>query len=159
MSILTANFSSDIRDMMNKFVDSIQEQGFGVMGRDQILKTCLILTESNHVFALRNFSKSNISKIESNWEEITKQIYTALSLIAEYVYAGRLSSAYIITTIGFYLYKNKRLLNSDREEILRFIQISQIKSYFTTSLDSKLDIIVRAIKNCNFWSVSIRRNC
>ena len=68
MSILTANFSSDIRDLMNKLVDSLSDQGFAGMGRDQVLKTCLILTESQHIFALKNFSKANIHKIEINWQ-------------------------------------------------------------------------------------------
>ena len=62
MSILTANFSSDIRDLMTIFVDSVKDEGFGVMGRDQILKTCLLITESNHIFKLKNFSKTNINK-------------------------------------------------------------------------------------------------
>lgn len=60
MSILTANFSSDIRDNMNKLVDSIRDSGFNCFGRDQVLKTCLILIDANHKFQLKNFSKNNI---------------------------------------------------------------------------------------------------
>lgn len=101
MSILTANFSSDIRDLMNKFVDSVREQGFGVMGRDQVLKTCLLLTESNHIFKLNNFSKGNINKIEENWEKITETIYKAINVLKEFGYANRLSSAYILSVIAY----------------------------------------------------------
>jgi len=147
MSILTANFSSDIRDLMNKLVDTVEDEGFGVMGRDQILKTCLILTESNHIFALKNFSKANIHKIENNWEEITIQIYNALKLLVKAGYRNRLSSAYIITSIAFYLFKYKNVTDEDVEEITNFIRLAQIKSYFTTSLDNKLEIVAKAIRN------------
>lgn len=147
MSILTANFSSDIRDLMNKFVDSLDDEGFGVMGRDQVLKTCLILTESQHIFALKNFSKSNIHKIEDNWEEITNQIYKAVNLLIEFGYRNRLTSAYIISTISFYLFKYKTISELDKIEMLKFVRLAQIKSYFTTSLDNKLEIVAKAIKN------------
>lgn len=147
MSILTANFSSDIRDMMNKLVDSLSEQGFGVIGRDQILKTCLILTESPHIFALKNFSKANIFKIENNWQEITNQIYAAIKLLSEFGYRNRLTSAYIVSVIAFYLFKNKSVSEDDKSEIVKFVRLAQIKSYFTTSLDNKIEIVAKAIKN------------
>lgn len=149
MSILTANFSYDIRDLMNKLVDSLMEQGFGVMSRDQVLKTCLILTECQHIFALKNFSKTNIQKIETNWGEITSQIYAAISLLKEFGYRNRLTSAYIISSIAFYLFKYKNITEDDKMEMLKFVRIAQIKSYFTTSLDNKLDTVAKAIKNNN----------
>jgi uncharacterized protein with ParB-like and HNH nuclease domain len=149
MSILTANFSSDIRDLMNKLVDSLSDQGFGGMGRDQVLKTCLMLTESQHIFALKNFSKTNIHKIEDNWEEITNQIYSAINLLKEFGYRNRLTSAYIISTIAFYLFKYKNISTDDKIEMLKFVRLAQIKSYFTTSLDNKLEIVAKAIKNNN----------
>lgn len=156
MSILTANFSSDIRDLMNKLVDSLNDRGFGGMGRDQVLKTCLMLTESNHIFALRNFSKSNIHKIEENWEEITNQIYNAVNLLKEFGYRNRLTSAYIISAIAFHLFKYKSISEDDKVEMLKFVRFAQIKSYFTTSLDGKLEIVAKAIKNnTSFKNVNI----
>ncbi len=156
MSILTANFSYDIRDLMNKLVDSLNEQGFGGMGRDQVLKTCLILTESQHIFALKNFSKTNIRKIEENWEEITNQIYAAIQLLKEFGFRKSLSSAYIVSAIAFYLFRYKNITNEDKVELLRFVRFAQIKSYFTTSLDNKLEIVVKSIKNNNsFKDVNI----
>jgi len=149
MSILTANFSSDIRDLMNKFVDSLDDEGFSGMGRDQVLKTCLMLTESQHIFAIKNFSKSNIHKIEDNWEEITTQIYKAVNLLIEFGYRNRLTSAYIISTISFYLFKYKNISENDKAEMLKFVRLAQIKSYFTTSLDNKIEIVAKAIKNNN----------
>lgn len=149
MSILTANFSSDIRDLMNKLVDSLRDQGFGLMGRDQILKTCLVLTESNPAFLLKNFSKSNIHKIEDNWVAITDQIFKAINLLKAFGYRDRLSSAYIITSLALYLLKSADISENDKQEMLVFVRAAQIKSYFTSSLDSKLEIVSRAIRKCN----------
>ncbi|WP_367704195.1 DUF262 domain-containing protein, partial [Helicobacter pylori] len=47
MSILTASFSSDIREKMHELVDALKDKGFSNMGQDQVLKTCLLLVGSN----------------------------------------------------------------------------------------------------------------
>ncbi|MDU1893057.1 MAG: DUF262 domain-containing protein [Dysgonomonas sp.] len=146
MSILTANFSSDIRDLMNKFVDSIRDQGFGVMGRDQVLKTCLLLTNSNHIFQLKNFSKSNINKIEVNWEKITEAIFKAVSLLQEFGYTNRLSSAYILSVVAYFILKKEQITQSDKNEMLCFVRNAQITSYFTTSLDGKLEVVAKILR-------------
>jgi len=155
MSILTANFSSDIRDLMNKFVDSIKDQGFRVMGRDQILKTCLLLTESNHIFQLKNFSKTNINKIENNWEEITSSIFSAINMLKEFGYTNRLSSGYILSIVAFYLYRNSVVSADDKAEIVRFVRNAQITSYFTTSLDGKLEVVAKILRKAsNFKEIN-----
>lgn len=147
MSILTANFSSDIRDLMNKFVDSVRDQGFGVMGRDQVLKTCLLLTESNHIFQLKNFSKSNINKIEDNWVKITEMIFKAIKLLQEFGYTNRLSSAYILSIVAYYIFRNENYSQDDKEQMLNFVRNAQITSYFTTSLDGKLEVAAKTLRD------------
>lgn len=149
MSILTANFSSDIRDLMNSFVDEIQEEGFNIMSRDQVLKTCFLLTESNHIFQLKNFNKNNINKIETNWTSITSAIFRAVTLLQEFGYRKRLSSAYILATLAYYFYKKSSITQEDKEEMLRFVRNAQITSYFSTSLDNTLTIVADIIKDSN----------
>ena len=150
MSILTANFSSDIRTLMIELVDNLQNSGFGVMGRDQILKTCLLLTGCNHVFKLENFSKTNISKIETDWSRITECILDAALIAEDCGYANNLSSGYILTTIALYLYiKNLRagkVSVDDRREIWKFIRNAQITAYFSATLDSKLGIAANTMR-------------
>jgi len=147
MSILTANFSTDIRDLMNKFVDSIREQGFGVMSRDQILKTCLLLTDNNHIFQLKNFSKSNINKIETNWDKITETIFNAVKILQEFGYRDKLSSAYILSVIAYFIFRNGDYSQTDKDEMLKFVRNAQITSYFTTSLDGKLEVVAKVLRD------------
>lgn len=65
MSILTASFSSDIREKMNELVDALKDKGFSNMERDQVLKTCLFLVGSNTEFKLKNFNKPNIKNLKT----------------------------------------------------------------------------------------------
>lgn len=149
MSILTANFSSDIRSLMNGFVDSIKNLGFGCFGRDQVLKTCLILTGANHIFNLKNFKKANIREIENRWYDITDKILSATKILRDCGYANQLSSGYVISVIALYLFKNSICLNAinneDRAEMWSFIRAAQIQSYFSTALDSKLTTVIEVM--------------
>ncbi len=93
MSILTASFSSDIREKMNELVDALKDKGFPNVEQDQVLKTCLLLIGKDTTFELKNFNKNNIKEIEENWEKITESIYNAAELLETFGYAGHLSSA------------------------------------------------------------------
>lgn len=155
MSILTANFSSDIRDVMNTFVDNIRLEGFGCLGRDQVLKTCFILSGINHKFVLKNFSKQNISKIESEWTTITEKILDAIHIIKDFGYSGQLSSGYIITTIALYLHNRSLSYNdinksvSEKNEMWKFVRNAQITSFFSSSHDWKLSSIIEVMSSCD----------
>ncbi len=64
MSILTASFSSDIREKMNELVDALKLKGFPNVEQDQVLKTCLLLIGKDTTFELKNFNKNNVKEIE-----------------------------------------------------------------------------------------------
>ena len=152
MSILTATFTSDIRHQMNECVDRLKEVGFKVMERDAVLKTCLLLTGSNPRFQLRNFNKGNIRKIENEWGEITNAIYKAVELLTEFGYSGRLSSAYILSIVAYYIFKQGEPEPEDKPEILRFVRNAQIKGYFSASLDAKLASVANILRDQNVRS-------
>ncbi len=146
MSILTASFSSDIREKMNELVDNLKDKGFSNMKQDQALKTCLLLVGSNTEFKLKNFNKPNIKKIEDNWEKITESIYNAAKLLENFGYAGYLGSAYILSTLAYFYFLNPKMDKNDEEQALKFIRNAQITSYFTSSTDTKLSAIAHSIK-------------
>ncbi|MCQ2947623.1 DUF262 domain-containing HNH endonuclease family protein [Helicobacter pylori] len=146
MSILTASFSSDIREKMNELVDALKEKGFSNMGQDQVLKTCLLLIGKDTTFELKNFNKKNIKEIEENWEKITESIYEAAKLLKNFGYAGYLGSAYILSTLAYFYFLNSKMNENDKEQALKFVRNAQITSYFTPSTDTKLSIIAHSIK-------------
>ncbi|WP_390555098.1 GmrSD restriction endonuclease domain-containing protein [Helicobacter pylori] len=146
MSILTASFSSDIREKMNALVDALKGRGFSNMGQDQVLKTCLLLIGKDTTFELKNFNKKNIKEIEENWEKITESIYNAAKLLETFGYAGYLGSAYILSSLAYFYFLKQKMDKNDEEQALKFVRNAQITSYFTPSTDTKLSIIAHSIK-------------
>ncbi|GAA8027023.1 DUF262 domain-containing protein [Helicobacter pylori] len=146
MSILTASFSSNIREKMNALVDALKDKGFSNVGQDQVLKTCLLLIGKDTTFELKNFNKNNIKEIEENWEKITKSIYNAAKLLETSGYAKYLGSAYILSTLAYFYFLRQKMDKNDEEQALKFVRNAQITSYFTPSTDTKLSIIAHSIK-------------
>ncbi|MGN8392633.1 GmrSD restriction endonuclease domain-containing protein [Helicobacter pylori] len=147
MSILTASFSSDIRERMHELVDTLKDKGFSNVGQDQVLKTCLLLIGKDTTFELKNFNKKNIKEIEDNWEKITESIYNATELLKTFGYAGYLSSAYILSSLAYFYFLNpKKMDKNDEGQALKFVRNAQITSYFTPSTDTKLSVIAHSIK-------------
>ncbi|WP_231182490.1 DUF1524 domain-containing protein [Helicobacter pylori] len=146
MSILTASFSSDIRERMNELVDALKDKGFSNMGQDQVLKICLLLIGKDTTFELKNFNKKNIKEIEENWEKITDSIYNAVKLLENFDYAGHLGSAYILSTLAYFYFLKQKMDKNDEKQALKFVRNAQITSYFTPSTDTKLSIIAHSIK-------------
>ncbi|WP_033757124.1 DUF262 domain-containing protein [Helicobacter pylori] len=146
MSILTASFSSDIRERMRELVDALKDKGFSNMKQDQVLKTCLLLVGSNTEFKLKNFNKPNIKKIEENWEKITDSIYNSTKLLKTFGYAGYLGSAYILSSLAYFYFLNSKMDKNDEEQALKFVRNAQITSYFSSSTDTKLSAIAHSMK-------------
>lgn len=147
MSILTASFSSDIREKMHELVDALKDKGFPNVGQDQVLKTCLLLIGKDTTFELKNFNKKNIKEIEDNWEKITDSIYNAAELLKSFGYAGYLGSAYILSSLAYFYFLNSKMNENDKEQALKFVRNAQITSYFTPSTDTKLNNIANSMKD------------
>ncbi len=146
MSILTASFSSDIREKMNELVDALKDKGFPNVGKDQVLKTCLLLIGKDTTFELKNFNKKNIKEIEDNWEKITESIYNAAKLLKNFGYAGYLGSAYILSSLAYFYFLNSKMNENDEQQALKFVRNAQIMSYFSSTTDTKLSAIAHSIK-------------
>ncbi len=146
MSILTASFSSDIREKMNELVDALKIKGFENVEQDQVLKTCLLLIGKDTTFELKNFNKNNVKKIEENWEKITESIYNAAKLLENFGYVKYLGSAYILSSLAYFYFLKQKMDKHDEEQALKFVRNAQITGYFGESTDTKLSIIAHSIK-------------
>ncbi len=146
MSILTASFSSDIREKMNELVDALKNKGFPNVEQDQVLKTCLLLIGKDTTFELKNFNKNNVKEIEENWEKITESIYNAAKLLETFGYVKYLGSAYILSTLAYFYFLKQKMDKNDEKQALKFVRNAQIMGYFGGSTDTKLSIIAHNIK-------------
>ena len=153
MSIMAAVFTKDIRAEVNMRVDDFKDRGFDCFGRDQILKTALMLTDAKHTFSVKNFNKDNIGKIEADWDKIIAAMTGAVNIVENFGYSGYLSSGYIISVIAYYLYKKnmtyRSVSASDKKAMFKFVRDAQITSYFRASLDQQLNHILEGMENGN----------
>lgn len=144
MSILTSAFDSNIRQDMNDFVEEVKSD-FPNFGRDQVLKTALFLTNDSPKFILANFSKEKTAKIKDCWTKIKNSVTAATGFLKENGYAGRLSSGYVITALSLFFFKKEDPSEEDKREMLKFVQNTQLTSYFSSSLDTKLIAIRKPV--------------
>jgi uncharacterized protein with ParB-like and HNH nuclease domain len=137
LSFATAQWEKrDAREEINKFVDEINEIGNGFnVNKDFVLKACLVLSDFTDItFKVDNFNRSNMIKIEDNWDDITKAIRDAVRLIASFGFSREnITSNNLIIPIAYYL-KNIGLPDNFEVSSSRISDRAKIKKWFTLSL-------------------------
>jgi uncharacterized protein with ParB-like and HNH nuclease domain len=106
LSFATAQWDKlDARKEIHDFVDEINEIGYGFnVGKDIVLKACLVLCDFDDIsFKVSNFNRTNMMKIQDEWENITKAIRGALKLIASFGFGREnITSNNLIIPIAYY---------------------------------------------------------
>src|SRR5581483_11792032 len=76
----------DARSEIHEFTDSLNDIGTGYsFGKDFVLKASLYLTENLPIqYKVKNFSRSNLRKIEANWGNIKAALATTVRLISRF---------------------------------------------------------------------------
>jgi len=159
LSIATAQWKhKDAREEINNFVDRINKIGNGFnFNKDFVLKSCLVLNDfSDIAFKVDNFNKSNMLKIEENWENVSDAVKLAVKLIATFGYnRDNLTSNNSIIPIAYYLYKinaTNSFVDSShniiqKNNIRRWLLLSLVKRVFGGQPDSVLIPIRRLIND------------
>lgn len=110
MSIAVANWDGDFRkevDSLVKEVNQSNDMGF-YLGRDWVLKTCLMLTESDVKFKVMNFKVEQVSAIQKQWEAIKCCIKETFRLIRRFgINPQSLTSRNAVIPICYYLYRKQ----------------------------------------------------
>jgi hypothetical protein len=137
LSVATAQWKKrDAREVIIDFVDEINDIGRGYnIGKDIVLKACLVLCDLQDIsFKVDNFSRTNMLKIESEWDNITKAIRDALRLISSFGFSREnITSNNLIIPIAYYL-KSIGLPNNFEVSTSRVDDRRKIKLWFVSSL-------------------------
>lgn len=137
LSFATAQWDKlDARKEIHDFVDEINEIGYGFnMGKDIVLKACLVLCDFDDIsFKVDNFNRTNMLKIQDEWENITKAIRSALKLIASFGFGREnITSNNLIIPIAYYL-KHIGLPDNFESNSAAAGNRVAIKKWFTRSL-------------------------
>lgn len=126
----------DAREEINNFVDELNEIGHGFnINKDVVLKACLVLCDMEDItFKVDNFNRTNMLKIESEWDFITKAIRDALTLISSFGFSREnITSNNLVIPIAYYL-KTIGLPNYFEVSTARVEDRLKIKKWFVSAL-------------------------
>ena len=155
LSIASAQWENhDAREEITDFVDDINSIGGGFrINKDFVLKTALVLTDfPNIAFKVDNFNKSNMMKIEKNWENIKRAIKLSVHLISSFGYTGEtLSSNNALIPIAYYLltigmpdnFVESGATKGNRSKIKKWLIMTLLKKVFSGQPDN----VIRPIRD------------
>lgn len=160
LSIATAQWEErDARETIYSFVDEINQegQGFG-FSKDLVLKAGLVMTDAADVgFKVANFNRTNMGKLEKDWDRIDQAVRLAVRLLASFGFSERtLSANSVLIPIADYLYQREATdsyltsaqQQDDRASIRFWVIRSLMKSgIWGSGLDTLLGRIRRAIRD------------
>jgi len=150
LSIATAQWKHrDAREEITSFVDELNSMGDGFrFDKDLVLKSSLVLADFKDIaFKVDNFNKSNMLKIEEQWDDIAQALRGAVTLVASLGYnRDTLTANYAIIPLAYYLkvkgtprnFNTSGTYSEDRKAIRRWLILSLVKRVFGGSPDTVL---------------------
>lgn len=147
LSIATAQWKGrDAREEIHALVDDLNRVGYGFsFSKDNVLKSCLVLVGLDVKFKSDNFNRSNMEKIESEWDSISNALLVSVRLLSKLGYnSSNLISSNMLVPIAHYIYKNEldeEFLHSgahseDRKSIKEWLARATLSGAFSSSTDS-----------------------
>ena len=166
LSTATAKWNNlNAREEIHSFTDNINSIGNGyTFGKDFVLKGSLYLTEGLPIqYKVKNFNKSNLEKIENNWDNIKTQIEDTVRLINKFGFNDKnLVAKMALLPIACYLGKKgqNNFVNSTHNEdvqnqiiIQKWLTLSLLKNAFGSSSDTTLKNLQDTLNSITDYSV------
>jgi hypothetical protein len=166
LSTATAKWDNlNAREEIHRFTDNINAIGSGYsFGKDFVLKGCLYLTNGLPIqYKVKNFTKTNLSKIEANWENITNNIEVTIQLMNKFGFNDKsLVAKMALLPVALYLGKlnPKNFVDStDKNDvrnqniIQRWLIISMLKNAFGSSSDTTLKNLQEVLNSVTDYSL------
>lgn len=151
----------DARSEIHEFTDSLNDIGNGYnFGKDFVLKACLYLSENLPIqYKVKNFTKTNLRVIESNWEKIKGSLAVTVRLIARFGFNSKnVVAPLVLLPIAFYLMKRGNFAfdtssNADDADvqisIRKWFVFSTLKNAFGGSSDTTLTRLRERLNLCD----------
>jgi len=153
LSTATAKWQTlNAREEIVRLMDELNGLGGGDgyrFGKDFVLKASLYLTEDLPIqYMVKNFTRSNLRKIEDNWENIKTYLGTTIRLVAKFGYRWEnLVAPLALLPISFWLMKkgdegfeksSKRDDVAAQTGIKKWLTLALLKKAFGASSDTTL---------------------
>ena len=161
MSIAIANWEGDARKDIDELVTEIRqssEMQFSI-GRDWVLKTCLMLIGVDVRFRVRNFDSDQVSVIQQQWPEIRACVVATFKLLRKFGLNDQsLRAKNAVIPLAFYVYKqtfrdkplyqtinNINYLREERLELSRWLHMVLLRGVFGGQADGVLTKMQRLL--------------
>ncbi|EMG2114288.1 DUF262 domain-containing protein [Pseudomonas putida] len=161
MSIAIANWQGDARKDIDELVAEVRqssEMQFSV-GRDWILKTCLMLTGADVRFKVKNFDADQVGVIQAQWPQIRACIVETFKLLRLFgLNDHSLRAKNAVIPLAFYLYKqifqdkplyqsinNINHLREERLALSRWLHMVLLRGVFGGQADGVLTRMQRLL--------------
>lgn len=109
LSVATAQFRErDAREAIHQLVDELNSEGAGFsFSKDLVLKAGLVLTNISDIgFRVENFTKSNMERLEENWDRIATALKIAVRLLSSFGFSNEtLPAASVLIPLADYIYQ------------------------------------------------------
>lgn len=161
MSIAIANWEGDARKDIDELVTEVRqssEMQFSI-GRDWVLKTCLMLIGADVRFRVKNFDSEQVSIIQQQWPEIRSCVVATFKLLRKFGLNDQsLRAKNAVIPLAFYLYKqsfrdkplfqtinNINYLREERLALSRWLHMVLLRGVFGGQADGVLTKMQRLL--------------
>lgn len=158
LSIATAQWKGDARAAVHSLVDSLNQTGMGFnFSRDTILKSGLVLADVSDIgFKVKNFTTTNMSKLEADWDSMSTSLHVAVGLLSDFgLSGGALTADSVLIPVAYYVhyrklghsYRESPGTREDREALRSWVLRSLIvRGVWGSGLDTLLRDLREIIK-------------
>lgn len=156
LSTATAKWANlNAREEIHSFTDNINAIGNGYsFGKDFVLKGCLYLTDGLPIqYKVKNFNKTNLEKIESNWDTIKETIEKTIQLVSKFGFQDKnLVTKNALLPIALYLSKiNKKgfIDSTEKNDVANQIIIQKwlIITFFKNAFGGSTDNVLKNLQD------------
>lgn len=175
LSIATSQWTQmDARKEVHQLVDDLNLIGPGLgLTKDFVLKAGLMLTDIASVgFQVRNFTQTNMAKIENNWQKIRYALTETVQVVTGFGFdSNSIRATSSLLPIAYYLYHigapkdfdYHSKYNKDRNDIRHWLVLSILKAsgIWGSGLDTLLTALrddIRHSSNGHFPYTEMRRS-
>ncbi|WP_315915143.1 DUF262 domain-containing protein [Arthrobacter sp. lap29] len=158
LSIATAQWEGDARAAVHGLVDALNQTGNGFnFSRDTILKSGLMMADVGDIgFKVKNFTTANMSKLEADWDAMSKSLQIAVGLLSDFGLSdGSLTADSVLIPVAYYVhhrgldhsYRQSPKSREDREALRSWVLRSLIvRGIWGSGLDTLLRDLREVIK-------------
>lgn len=135
------------RKEIDEFLDKINKIGEGFrFNNDFIMRTCLYILDLSVTLKVENFKNESIDKIRDNWGKISQCIKDTINLLNEFGFSAETMVSNLAAMPIIYYRYNGGEFEICKDEIRKYIIISQLKQVFGTASNAALTSIREELK-------------